>query len=238
MTAHVLDLSTAAVVDFPLRGEWRAVNTPADRVPSHGTDYFAQRYAIDFVRMDESGTWYYPGGSGALLRHLTTGLAASSFFAWDQPVHAAFGGRVHSLGDGWPDRARVRWLWELVRPQVSEPGAVERGDYRPLAGNHVIVEGDRGVALYAHLREGSIRVRAGQPVAAGDVLGTVGNSGNSTMPHLHFHLMDGTDPLAARALPCAFRGYERWADDRWQPVDRGVPGGLERVRAVTSTSTF
>jgi hypothetical protein len=53
------------------------------------------------------------------------------------------------------------------------------------------------------------------------------------MPHLHFQLMDGPDPMAARALPCAFRGYERRVDDRWEPVARGVPGPLERVRTLT-----
>ena len=50
-----LDFTAAAVVDFPLRGEWRAVNTPAERVPSHGTDYFGQRYAYDFMRFDATG---------------------------------------------------------------------------------------------------------------------------------------------------------------------------------------
>ena len=223
--------SDAAVVDFPLRGEWRALHTPADRVPSHGTDFFAQRYAFDFVRMDATGTWYYPGEHRDLLRHLTTGIAASRFHCWDQPVHAAAAGRVVAAADGWPDRERVQRLWELARATFVPPRLSKQGDYRPLAGNHVIVEGTEAVAFYAHLRAGSVRVRAGDQVAAGDSLGTVGNSGNSTMPHLHFHLMDGPDPLAARGVGCAFRGYERWTDDRWEPVARGVPGLFERVRA-------
>jgi hypothetical protein len=229
----VLDLTAAAVVDFPLRGEWRALNTPAERVPSHGTDFFGQRYALDFVRMDDSGTWLYPGGTRALLRHTFTGLPAASFHCWDEPVLSAFAGRVHALGDGWPDRARVRWPVELLRRGAAPRDALARGDYRPLAGNFVIVEGEPGIALYAHLRQGSVRVRAGQHVAAGEPLGRVGNSGNSTMPHLHFHLMDGPDPLTARGLPCAFRGYERWVDGRWEPVARGVPGPLERVHAAS-----
>lgn len=233
----MLDLSDAVVVDFPLRGEWRALNTPADRVPSHGTDFLGQRYAIDFVRMDAGGTYYYPGEGGAVLRHLTVGLPASAFFAWDQPVHAAFPGRVLTVMDGWPDRERVRWLLEFVRAGVVPPRVRDAGDLRPLAGNYVMVEGAEGIGFYAHLRAGSVRVRRGQDVAAGEVLGTVGNSGNSTMPHLHFHLMDAPDPFQADGVKCAFRGYARWTGAAWDAVEQGVPGLLERVRTI-DTDTF
>ena len=224
------ELSTAALLDFPLRGEWHAINTPAERVPSHGTDYFAQRYAFDFVRMDPTGTWYYEGASRTLLRHLTLGVPASMFFCLDQPVHSAFAGRVLASADHWPDRDPVRLLGELARTTFVPPTIHRGGDYRPLAGNYIIVEGTDGIALYAHLRAGSVRVREGQRIASGDVIGHVGNSGNSTMPHLHFHLMDGPDPLEASGLPCAFRGYERWTGTEWRSVPRGVPALFERVR--------
>jgi hypothetical protein len=224
--------STTAIVDFPLRGEWRAINTPAANVPSHGTDFFGQRYAIDFVQMDATGTWYYEGGVPQLLRHVTIGLAASRFFCWGQPVHSAFAGNVLAARDGGPDRARVQLGWELLRATVPPPGAVAPGDYRPLAGNYVLVEGAEGVALYAHLQCGSVRVATGQRLAVGDVLGAVGNSGNSTMPHLHFHLMDSPEASTARGLPCAFRGYTRWTSAGWEAVSHGVPGPFERIRAV------
>jgi murein DD-endopeptidase MepM/ murein hydrolase activator NlpD len=84
--------------------------------------------------------------------------------------------------------------------------------------------------MYGHLRKGSIRVKQGETIATRAQLGTVGNSGNSTMPHLHFQLMDGPDPLTARGLPCAFRGYERFVNGAWEPVERGVPDAMERVR--------
>lgn len=225
-------LVSAAAVHFPLRGEWRALNTPAERVPSHGTDFFAQRYAFDFVQTDMSGTWYYPGQSRNLLRHMTTGLPASRFFCWDKAVHSVSSGRVLTISDGWQDRSNVQWLWELLRSTVAPPRLKVLGDYRPLAGNYVMVEGADGVAFYAHLKAGSIRVHAGQQLFGGEILGTVGNSGNSTMPHLHFHLMDGPDPMTAKGVPCAFRTYERWVDGSWNTVDRGIPGSLERVRAA------
>lgn len=223
-------MSDPVVVDFPLRGEWCATNTPAERVPSHGTDYFGQRYAYDFVRMDETCTWSYPGNARILLRHFTTGLPASTFYCWDEPVHAAFPGRVAAAGDGWPDRTWVQALWELIRvsfaPPINSPE-----DHRPLAGNFVILEGDGVFAFYGHLRSGSVGVGPGDEVAAGRIIGNVGNSGNSTMPHLHFHLMNGADPLLAKGVPCAFRGYDRWAASEWHAVDAGMPGALERVRS-------
>ena len=218
--------SAPAIVEFPLRGEWRAVNTPAERVPSHGTDFFAQRYAYDFTRMDAAGTRY---GSAGLVRQFLGVMSASAFFAWDQPVASVFRGRVLAAKDGAPDRALVNSLWEAARSVVSPP-TIAGGDYRPLAGNHVIVEGDVGIALFAHLRHGSIRVRRGDRVEPGEVLGAVGNSGNTTMPHLHFQLMDGPDPLYASGLPCAFARYERYAGGAWEPIVDGMPGFLERVR--------
>ena len=225
------DLPAAVVVDFPLRGEWRALNTPAERVPSHGTDYFAQRFAIDFVQMDETGTWYYPGGTPRMLRHVTMGIPASVFHCWGQPVHAAFGGEVLAVRDDWPDREKVRHAWELLRTSAA-PVPITPDDWRPLTGNYVLVRGAAGVAIHAHLQRGSTKVAAGQQVQAGEVLGLVGNSGNSTMPHLHFHLMDGPDALTARGLPCLYRNYERWHDGRWERVAQGIPGPLERIRSA------
>ena len=228
------EIENPVIVDFPLRGEWWASNTPAERVPSHGTNYFAQRYAFDFVRMDPTSTWFYPGGVRALLRHVSVGIDVTKFFCWDAPVRSVADGRVIAAADGWPDRSRVQLFWEFVRPSVIPIHIRQGGDYRPLAGNYVIVEGADGVAIYGHLRAGSVRVAAGDRIDAGAVLGTVGNSGNSTMPHLHFHLMDGPDPMTARGLPCAFRRYERWSGDRWETVERGVPGAMERIRASCS----
>lgn len=222
------DISAATAVEFPLRGEWCALNTPAHRIPSHGTDYFAQRYAYDFARVGPEGMRFQPG---SMLCHLTAGVPASQFFCWDQPVYAAFSGQVVAVGDDWPDRQNVAALWEILRGTLfARP---PRGDdYRPLAGNFVLVAGVPGVALYAHLRCGSVSVRVGDSVAAGDTIATVGNSGNSTMPHLHFHLMDGPDPLRASGVPCVFRDYERFVDGKWMWVHSGAPNRLERIRAV------
>jgi hypothetical protein len=221
-------LAGAAVVDFPLRGEWRALQTPADRVPSHGTDYLGQRYAFDFVQLDPGTNLHYRRG---VLRHFFGAQPADRFFCWNQPIYSAFPGTVIAARDGWPDRMRVNFFRELLRPTFADVGP-DGDDLRPLTGNYVMVKGEPGVALYAHLRNGSVTVRDGQQLSTGDSLGTVGNSGNSTVPHLHFHLMDSPDSFTASGVLCAFRGYERHDGKVWLPVDRGLPGALERVRSA------
>jgi hypothetical protein len=77
------------VVGFRLRGEWVAVRTPANRIPSHGTGMLGQRYAFDFVRPDHrQGLHLHPAGA---LRSLLVG-GRSRDYRWGQPVYAAFDG--------------------------------------------------------------------------------------------------------------------------------------------------
>ncbi len=62
-------------------------------------------------------------------------------------------------------------------------------------------------AFYAHLQPGSVRVETGDTVKPGQVLGLLGNSGNSDAPHLHFHIMDGPRPLSSNGLPYRFSSF-------------------------------
>ena len=76
-------------------------------------------------------------------------------------------------------------------------------------GNSVILDlGEGRYAVYAHMQPGSIRVHRGDKVKRGQVLGLVGNTGNSLAPHLHFHVMDGPLPLASNGLPYEIGSFE------------------------------
>jgi len=78
-----------------------------------------------------------------------------------------------------------------------------------VGGNHVIIDlGGGRYAFYAHLQPGSLRVILGQKVRRGEVVGLLGNSGNSTEPHLHFHLSDGNSPLASEGIPYGYDAFE------------------------------
>jgi hypothetical protein len=214
-------------LEFPLRGEWMALHTPAEKVPSHGTNYFAQRYAYDFVRSEPGRVKFL---RPSLARQLFAAVRASDFYCWNEPVYSAGAGEVIEVGQGWPDREIVNAFWQLGRA-ILFPPAVRGRDFRPLAGNYVMILGEGGVAFYGHLRRGSVAVHVGQKLAAGELVGRVGNSGNSTMPHLHFHVMNGADPLTAQGVACAFRGYERLVNGDWMSENSGIPGRLERLRA-------
>jgi len=77
-----------------------------------------------------------------------------------------------------------------------------------IAGNHVILRIAPGIyAMLAHLKQGSIRVQLHQQVKSGEVLGELGDSGNTTAPHLHFQLMDASSPLAAEGIPYLFEKF-------------------------------
>jgi murein DD-endopeptidase MepM/ murein hydrolase activator NlpD len=76
------------------------------------------------------------------------------------------------------------------------------------AGNHVVVDIGAGrFAFYAHMQPGSVRVKVGDKVETGQVLGLLGNTGNTDTPHLHFHVMDGPSPLVANGLPYVFTSF-------------------------------
>src|SRR5215475_2529472 len=125
-------------------------------------------------------------------------------------------------------------MMSLTEPEAQALGAIADGlagsDPR-LAGKHVIIGAGRTYALYAHLAPESVAVRRGQQVRAGQVIGRVGHTGNSTAPHLHFQLMDSADPLTARGIPCAFAEYLIRRGGQWDRVQGGIRGRLERIWA-------
>jgi hypothetical protein len=223
--------SAPVVVGFPLRGEWVAVRTPAYKVPSHGTELFGQRYAFDFVRPDHRrGLYLQPAGT---LRSFLLGGRTRDYYAWGQPIYAAFDGRVVAAVDGIPERARVQMVREVAVALKTTIGFdPARSGFEPVAGNHVIVQGAEAFAVFAHLAPGTVSVRTGQEVRVGEMLGRVGHTGNSTAPHLHFQLMDSADPLRAKGIPCAFTEYLVRRAGGWERVEGGIPGRGERIRSV------
>jgi murein DD-endopeptidase MepM/ murein hydrolase activator NlpD len=92
-------------------------------------------------------------------------------------------------------------------------------------GNHVIVDHGNGeYSLFAHLKQGSVTVKPGQRVRAGDALGGVGMSGDAFLVHLHYQLQSG--PAFEEGLPAYFRDVRVRTGQAWSaaytgPVDSG-----------------
>ncbi|HZW04988.1 MAG TPA: M23 family metallopeptidase [Anaerolineaceae bacterium] len=219
------------VVDFPLRGEWIAPNTPGTKVPSHGTNLFGVRYAIDFVGVDpdsRSNRFY----RSSPLQYLVAGVRLQDCYGWGRPIFSATASTVIRAEDGMPERDPVHPLRDVslrllnARNASSDPGM----DFRTLSGNYVMVETSEGYAVYAHAQTGSIIVSPGDRVVPGQHLANVGHSGNSTAPHLHFQLMDHPDPQRAQGILCSFREYEVFQDGAWRLVQNGIPRATDRIR--------
>jgi hypothetical protein len=211
----------AVVLDLPFRDLWVARNSPARRVPSHGTHIFGISYAIDFVGVDARGrsaprTW----------RSLIAVEHPASFVGFGRPILAPADGIVERVHDGEPDHAARRSLPALVPYAAGQPRRVRRG-INALAGNHVLIALGDGTAfvLLAHLRRGTVGVRAGAMVTAGDLLAECGNSGNSTEPHVHVQVTDSTDWARARGVPLVFRlaGGETRVPNEREIVNGGPP---------------
>jgi len=221
------------VVDFPLRGEWIAPNTPGTRVPSHGTDMLGERYAYDFVGIDPgSRTMRFYRSSP--LHYLLLGVRLQDCFGWGRPIFSSSAGRVVRAEDGWPERDPVHLARDvpLMLKNARTVHSTQALDLRSLSGNFIIIETSDGYAVYAHAQTGSIAVSPGDRVIPSQRLANVGHSGNSTAPHLHFQLMDHPDPWQAQGILCCFRDYEVFQNSAWHPVQNGIPKATDRIRKL------
>ncbi|SCF81297.1 Peptidase family M23 [Streptomyces sp. Ncost-T6T-2b] len=114
---------------------------------------------------------------------------------------------VVTASDGQRDHLSRNSLLGLVYLMLVEGNVRSIIGAHRVIGNHVILDlGDGTYAVYAHARRGSLRVKAGDTVRAGQQIARCGNSGNSSEPHLHVHLMDSPDLDDARGVPFTWRG--------------------------------
>jgi murein DD-endopeptidase MepM/ murein hydrolase activator NlpD len=184
----------AATIGPPLRGgPWMAGNGPANAsghrralLALGGRAAIAQRFAIDWVKINPQGRTF----DGDAKEN-------AAYAAYGQEAIAVADGTVAASKDGIPENV---------------PGITSRAvpiTLETIGGNFVVLDlGGGRYAFYAHLQPGSLRVKPGEKVNRGRVLGLVGNSGNSTEPHLHFHVSDGPDHLASEGLPYVLDGFE------------------------------
>lgn len=206
---------------LPFVGRWLIQNSPAARVPSHGTDVMGGSHAIDFVGVDER----HRTSPIVDARTLLATEEPERFVAFGRPLSAPCDGTVVATHDGEHDHAARRSPLTLV-PYLLGQGSRLRLGPHALAGNHITIATAQGMFVtLVHLRRGSVRVAVGDQIVASQEIAQCGNSGNSTQPHLHVQVTDSADFAVARGIPLAFRNYREWPRRRAEFIDRelGVP---------------
>ncbi len=229
-------MTEAVLLTLPFRDRWLVQNSPARRVPSHGVDLLGERYAIDFVGVDERHRT-------AAVRDWRTLFATEPperFVAFGRPILAPAAGVVVQVHDGEEDHAARRSQPALVPYALGAAGRL-RGGVHAVAGNHVTIALPRIRAFVSlvHLRRGSLRVRVGEQVRTGQPIAECGNSGNSTQPHVHVQVADSLDLTGAQGVPVAFRDFREWGRGRGEPLDRvtGLPGERSVVEPLAPAGT-
>ena len=188
---------------LPFEGRWKVAWGGDTRELNYHHDTPNQRYAFDFLIADEGGKTYR--GSGT-----------------ENGDYYAFGREILAPADGV--------VTDVIRGvRDNRPGSMN--PYSALGNAIFIRHAEHEISVLAHFKQGSIRVAVGERVKGGQVLGLCGNSGNSSEPHLHYHLQNTRVIQDATGIKCHFtsvcvvRDGERILKDRYSPV-RG-----ERVEA-------
>jgi hypothetical protein len=172
----------------PLRGKgWVVLNGCCSPGGAHrstglainGDIYYAQRFAIDWMLLDKEGRLMHGDIANA-----------RSYTAYDADVIAVAAATVVSTRSDLTDQ---------IPGVMPDPKTI---NIENVDGNHVVLDlGDGVFAFYAHLQKGSVVVSPGDHVKRGQLLGKLGNTGNTSGPHLHFHLMEGASELGSNGIP-------------------------------------
>jgi murein DD-endopeptidase MepM/ murein hydrolase activator NlpD len=191
---------------FPLRGIWY-VGYGASFHTGHRWAV-PEEFALDIAKVGESG-----------LSHKGDGTRFDDYYAYGADVVAAADGRVISAANDQPEdpsamqRPNETQEAYFARLQKEQGERLTKG-LTAITGNYVMIDhGKNEYSLYAHLQLGSVHVHVGDQVKTGDAIGKLGSSGNSTEPHLHFHVCDKPDPLMCAGIPVNFSNVTiQWAD--------------------------
>lgn len=167
--------------------------------PGHHPD------AKDFVAVDSKGLPYHPSD---LALHVFYRLKVENTYAWGKEVFAPFNGTVVEASNDQNDRYKLNLLRDLIQGLVLAPRNKNNGiEY--FLGNYITIQSTDGIfALLAHLKKGSVSVMEGQKVESGELIGRVGNSGNTIQPHLHFQLMAENAPDTSTLIPFFLESYQ------------------------------
>lgn len=165
---------------LPFRGTWIVFWGGDTKELNHHHENRAQKYAFDFVKVDNQNKTYAKSSRKNI-----------NYYCYEQEIISPANGEIVQVIDGVDD---------------NEPGYLN-GYW--VAGNTVIIKHSKNLySFLAHFKQNSICVKVGDKVKTGQLLGLCGNSGNSSEPHLHFHLQDQANTLFASGIKCSFKNVK------------------------------
>ncbi len=185
---------TPPIISSPLLGDgWVSFNGISNVsghrrtiIPLNGTANIAQRFAIDWVKLGENGMAFKDSPA-----------KNENFYSYGEELIAVADATIVDVKDGIPEN-------DMSAGKMAVPITIDT-----IGGNYVILDiGNGYYAFYAHMILGSLKVKIGEKVKVGQVLGKLGNSGNSDAPHLHFHITNGNSPLGAEGVPYLIKSFE------------------------------
>jgi len=180
-TQTMRDPANVARYSLPFTDEWCVMRGGVTKETSHSWDSIAQRYAYDFIVVDDG-----------FHRHTGAGTRPHDYFCHGREILASADGIVVRT------ESRIRTA-PFLGYGIADVFA------RSMLGNHVLIRHSTNeYGLYAHLVRGSVLVKVGEHVTRGQQLGRCGHTGHSTEPHLHFHIQDREDFFTAVGVPVTF----------------------------------
>jgi murein DD-endopeptidase len=191
-SATKCSLDTPLVLGAPLKdGCWAAIYEPSWEkghrraiYTMNGKARIPGRYAIDFIKLDSNGK--YANADENVVKN---------WFGYEVDVVAVTDGIVSSTRDDFSESPTLS-----EHPKYTADKAT---------GNYLSIKiGNNQFAFYEHLKPKSIKVKIGQSVKKGDVIASLGFTGQTTGPHLHFHVADADSPLGAEGIPFVFEQFE------------------------------
>jgi murein DD-endopeptidase MepM/ murein hydrolase activator NlpD len=200
-----LNYQTKTNLRLPFEGPWVVYWGGASIDQNLHASQQDQRFAYGFVRIPLNEA---PQHDVIKQRqtYIGKGRFNRDYYAFDQSVLAPGPGKVINIVDGVEDH----------RPRLRGHGLKLENPF----GNSIVIDHENGeYSFLAHLKQGSIVVSVGQYVSPGQLLGKCGNSGQSSEPHLHYHLQNSPEVRQGQGLPAYFQNYSTGG----QRIEQGMP---------------
>ncbi|HXS05543.1 MAG TPA: M23 family metallopeptidase [Rhizomicrobium sp.] len=176
------------------------------RVKAMGIAANSNEFAMDFIYTDAEGREFH-GDAGK----------PENWFSYGKPIYAPGDGVVREIANDIPDN----WFKNAAATEIGHPALPPGKDPKDI-GNYVLIDhGDGEFSLMVHMKPGSVRVKVGDQVKAGQQIGQIGFAGDSLFPHLHYSLLEGPEDTKAWGLPAYFSRFHRWYGAASVAVKRG-----------------